>query len=138
RRVFAPDSVVVSGGGAKGMTRPDDWQEPVLEFTGVPRLKGGYGMSETLANHVMCQHGNYHIAPWVIPFVLDPDTSKPLPRKGVVTGRAAFYDLIASSHWGGFITGDEITLHWEGDCPCGQHSAYLEDKISRYSEKRGG
>lgn len=48
RNVFAPDSVVISGGGAKGMVRPDNWQQPVCEFTGVPRLKGAFGMSERL------------------------------------------------------------------------------------------
>ncbi|MFA5630570.1 MAG: hypothetical protein WC997_03570 [Porticoccaceae bacterium] len=138
RGVFSPQSVVVSGGGAKGLVRPDDWHEPVCEFTGVQRLKGGYGMSEICASNAMCSHGHYHIAPWLITYVLDPDTSECLPRQGTVTGRAAFYDLLANSHWGGFITGDEITVHWDGDCPCGATSAYIEDNINRYSDKRGG
>jgi len=110
----------------------------VCEFTGVSRMKGGYGMSELCASHAMCEHNHYHLAPWTITFVLDPDTSEILPRRGVVTGRAAFYDLLANSHWGGFITGDEITVHWDGDCPCGATSPYVEDNIGRYSEKRGG
>ena len=138
RGVFSPDSVIVSGGGAKGMVRPDDWAVPVCEFTGVSRLKGGYSMSELCGTHVTCDYNHYHLAPWIITYVLDPDTSKLLPRHGVVTGRAAFYDLLANSHWGGFITGDEITVHWDDACPCGSSSAYLEDKIERYSEKRGG
>jgi hypothetical protein len=136
--VFSPDSIIVSGGGAKGLVRPDDWEQPVCEFTGVQRLKGGYGMSELCASHPMCQHGHYHLAPWVITYVLDPDTSDILPRSGTVKGRAAFYDLLANSHWGGFITGDEITVHWDGDCPCGAKSAYVEDNIARFSDKRGG
>jgi hypothetical protein len=138
RGVFAPDSVVISGGGSKGLVRPAGWEKPVCEFTGVPRLKGAYGMSEVLAVHAMCAYDHYHLAPWAITYVLDPDTSKLLPRSGVVTGRAAFYDLSANSHWGGFITGDEITVHWDGGCPCGSRSAYLEEPITRYSDKRGG
>lgn len=138
RNVFSPQSVVVSGGGAKGLVRPDDWEKPVCEFTGVSRLKGGYGMSEICASNAMCEHGHYHIVPWLLTFVLDPDTSECLPRTGTVTGRAAFYDLMANSHWGGFITGDEITVHWDGGCPCGASSSYIEDKIGRYSDKRGG
>jgi hypothetical protein len=86
----------------------------------------------------MCPYGHYHLAPWVITYLLEPDTSRVLPRTGVVTGRAAVYDLLANSHWGGFITGDEFTVHWDGDCPCGAKSAYVEDNITRYSEKKGG
>ena len=138
RGVFASDSLVVSGGGAKGLVRPDDWESPVLEFTGVNRIKTCYSMSELCASHVICEHGHYHVAPWTILYVLDPDTSEVLPRTGVVTGRAAFYDLLADAHWGGFITGDEITVHWDEDCPCGARSPYIENSIIRYSEKRGG
>ena len=138
RQVFSPESVVVSGGGAKGLVRPDDWEVPVCEFTGVSRMKGGYSMSEICGTHVMCDYGRYHIAPWIISYVLHPDSSELLTRTGVVTGRAAFYDLLANSHWGGFITGDEITVHWDGQCPCGSSTAFIEDAISRYSERRGG
>jgi hypothetical protein len=138
RGVFAPNSVVISGGGAKGLVRPPDWQKPICEFTGVERLKGGYGMSELCGVCVMCAHGHYHLAPWLIPFVLNPDTSEVLPRRGRVTGRAAFYDLLANSHWGGFITGDLITINWDGGCACGAKSAYIEDPIERVADKRGG
>ncbi len=55
--VFAPDSVVASGGGAKGIVLPDNWQEPVLEFFGVDRIVMGYGMSEVSAMHVAVRAG---------------------------------------------------------------------------------
>ena len=84
--VFAADSVVASGGGAKGIVLPDDWQEPVKEFFGVDRLVMGYGMSEVSAFHVACELGRYHVQPWMIPFVLDPDTDEPAPREGVQVG----------------------------------------------------
>ena len=136
--VFASDSVIASGGGAKGMTPPDNWEEDVCRFFGIEHLKKGYAMSEVMAMHQMCEHGHYHFAPWVIPFVLDPDTSAILPREGVTTGRAAFFDLGADSHWGGFISGDEISVHWDEPCPCGRSTIYASGEIQRYSDKRGG
>ena len=55
-----------------------------------------------------------------------------------VTGRAAFFDLAAETRWGGFISGDEITVNWEDECPCGRKSQFIEGTIERYSDKRGG
>jgi hypothetical protein len=138
RKVFAPTSVVLTGGGAKGMTPPDNWVEVIAEFMGVERVRMAYGMTETHAQHGMCEHGRYHIAPWVILCMLDPDTSEPLPRTGIVTGRAAFFDLSAETHWGGFISGDEVTVDWDGACSCGRTTPHLAPTIERYSEKRGG
>jgi hypothetical protein len=134
--VFAPDSVIVSGGGGMGMVRPDNWEQIGCEFTGVEKLVQAYSMSEVCATHTMCEHRRFHISPWTILFVLDPDTNTLLPRNGVVTGRAAFFDLSASSRWGGFATGDEVTVHWESDCPCGNKSAYIEDNITMYKDKK--
>ena len=54
------------------------------------------------------------------------------------TGRAAFYDPSASYCWGGFISGDQITLHWDGQCKRGRQSAFISGEIQRYSEKNGG
>lgn len=136
--VFAQNSIAVSGGGAKGMTPPENWQEDVCSFYGVSRIRMQYGMSEVMGLHEMCDHGHYHFVPWVIPFVLDPETSRPFARTGVTTGRAAFFDLGAETRWGGFISGDEITVHWDGNCPCGRTSTYAEGTIQRYSEKNGG
>ena len=135
--VFAPDSAVLTGGGSKGFDLPDNFLDVIREFTGVDNIQEGYGMSEISAFHWACEHGHYHISPWTIPFVLDPDTAKPLPRKGTVTGRAAFYDFLNDSHWGGIISGDEVTIHWDTPCPCGRKSVYLSHDIMRYSEKEG-
>lgn len=138
RHVFAGDSCIASGGGSKGLTVPGDWMERVMEYTGVDHIVMGYGMSEISSHATMCSEGHYHLFPWVVPFVLDPDTSAPLPRTGVVTGRAAFFDLLADSRWGGFVTGDEITLDWDTQCACGRTSVFIHDGIQRYSEARGG
>jgi hypothetical protein len=96
-----------------------------------------YGMSEVNAMHWACEEGHYHVQPWVIPFLLDPERGEALPREGVQTGRAAFYDVTNDSHWGGIISGDEITLDWRGECPCGRSTIFIHHDIMRYSEKEG-
>ena len=130
--VFSADSAVLEGGSTEGA--PENWREDVCRFFGVPRTKGLYAMHEMLAGNLQCEHGRYHLAPWIIPFVLDPDTGRPLPRKGKVTGRFAFVDLLVDTRWGGFITGDEVSTDWSTPCPCGQSSFFLEGSIRRYSQ----
>lgn len=130
-------SVIGSGGGGKGVMIPDDWEEKCREFFGVSEIQQSYGMAEQAAScAVTCNHGRYHIQPWTIPYLLDPVSSKPLPRKGVQTGRAAFFDLTLDGIWGGIISGDEVTIDWEGRCRCGKESVHLGD-IRRFSEKSG-
>ncbi|HEF4760880.1 TPA: hypothetical protein SAN82_003327 [Pseudomonas putida] len=137
--VFHPDSYIATTGGAKGMVPPENWREEVMRFTGVKSLNESYAMSEVVSgSHLRCEQGHFHFAPTAIAFLLDPETSKPLPRQGRQTGRAAFFDLGADIHWGGFITGDEITVEWEQPCSCGRPSRYVVGAIQRYSEKNGG
>ncbi|MHA1975199.1 MAG: LuxE/PaaK family acyltransferase, partial [Candidatus Hodarchaeales archaeon] len=136
--VFASNSGIVTGGGMKGFNPPENWKEIMCDFYGVKSIRDGYGMTETTGYCPSCEHDHYHIYPYLIPFVLDPDTGKPLPRQGVQTGRFAFYDLLTESYWGGFITGDEVTIHWDDLCECGRKGPWLEKKIQRYSEKQGG
>ena len=137
--VFDAGSYLATTGGAKGVVQPAGWQQDILRFTGARRLNETYAMSEVVGgSHMRCEHGHYHFAPTVIPYLLDPETSKPLPRRGRVTGRAAFFDLGADTRWGGFITGDEITIEWDQPCPCGWQSRYVVGPIQRYSEKNGG
>jgi len=137
RNVFAPDSAIMMGGGLKGSNLPANWLDQVKEFLGVDRIQQIYGMSEVGVANWACDHGHYHVQPWCIPFVLDPDTNKPLPREGVQTGRAAFLDLMNESHWGGSISGDEITIDWSSPCACGLSSVHIHHDIMRYSEKQG-
>jgi hypothetical protein len=138
RHLFAPNSVVSTGGGAKNIALPADWRVRLREFAGVANVPMNYSMTELSGANLDCEHGHYHIAPWVVPFVLDPDTSRPLARTGCVTGRMAFYDLLPDVHWGGFISGDEVTITWDRPCACGRTGPYLDAKIGRYSEQRGG
>lgn len=136
-QVFAPDSIILTGGGMKGAVLPDNWLDVVKQFLGVDRLRKGYGFSEGGTFHWRCDEDRYHVMPWVIPFVVDPVTSEPLPRTGVATGRGAFYDLLSDSHWGGVITGDELTIDWDTPCACGRTSVHIADDIVRYTEKEG-
>ena len=136
RNLFSSDSVINSGGGSKGMTLPDDWEQTVKEFFGVERVNTVFGMSEMGGLFIKCSQGHHHSVPWIIPFILDPETNKPLPRSGTVTGRFAFYDLLQETRWGGFITGDEVTMAWDSPCPCQQTTPYFKGKIQRVSETR--
>jgi hypothetical protein len=135
-RVFSRESLITTGGGAKGQVVPDDWEETVRRFTGVERLQHVYGMSEMTAMNKMCECEHYHFEPWIVPFVLDPEDGRLLPREGLQTGRMAFVDVLPSSHWGGFITGDEVTADWS-PCACGRTTPHILRTIERYSDKRG-
>jgi hypothetical protein len=135
--VFAKDSAILTGGGLKGVVLPDNFMDVITEFLGVDRIQVGYGFSEASTFHWACDEGRYHVMPWVVPFVLDPNTSEPLPRTGRQTGRAAVYDILLRAHWGGVISGDEVTIDWDLECPCGRTSVAYEKDIMRYSEKQG-
>jgi hypothetical protein len=138
RADFTPNSAILTGGGAKGQVLPEGYMDVIREFYGGVRIQEGYSFSEHNGVHFACEEGRYHIQPWVIPYVLDPETSQPLPRAGTQTGRFAVYDVINQSHWGGVITGDEVTIDWTTPCPCGRTTVALEHSIMRFSEKKDG
>lgn len=136
--VFAPDSVFMGGGGAKGVPLPDDLEEVVCKFFNTDRMISSYGMTEMNSFSVQCDHDRYHVLPWVTPYLLDLDTGQPLPRKGVQTGRASFFDMTAESCWGGLVTGDVVTIDWDLQCPCGRTSYSMDKGINRVTEIKGG
>ncbi len=137
--LFAPDSLIWCSGGTKGRQFPPNYQQFIAEAVGA-QIQQGFGMSETVTVSPMCPHGNYHVAPCMIPYILDPRTGEQSPRTGTHTGRLGILDLLAMTYWGGTLTGDEATLSW-GDtepCPCKRKGAYLHEQIRRYSDKEGG
>lgn len=137
--IFGEDSVLITGGGNKGVELPEGWKEMIYEVTGFSRAYELYGMSEMTTPFVQCEHGNYHIPPTIIPFVLDPISGEALPRSAKQVGRFAFLDLIPETYWGGFISGDEVALSgYDNVCDCGRKGAYVCGEVRRYSEKEGG
>lgn len=137
RAAFAPGSAVVGGGGAKGMVLPDDAEEIIARFFGVERMRGSYGMSEQNFFVNDCEHDRYHVPPWVVVLLLDGETGQPLPRTGVQTGRASFFDISQDGGWGGIVSGDRITVDFT-PCPCGRSTLHLDKQIQRFSELQGG
>ncbi|MFX0064215.1 MAG: hypothetical protein ACFFC7_18740 [Candidatus Hermodarchaeota archaeon] len=135
--IFAPDSAIITGGGLKGQDVPADWYDRICQFYGVSAIRDGYGMTETTGYCPSCEHDHYHIYPFFIPFIFDTKGNL-LPQQGTQTGRFGFYDLLAESYWGGFITGDEVTIHWDDPCACGRQGPWLEKHIQRFSEKQDG
>jgi hypothetical protein len=84
-----------------------------------------------------CSQGHYHIPPYTLPVLLDTEMNE-LPREGSQSGRFAFFDLLADTYWGAFISGDKVTIHWEEDCLCGWKGARVGPEIVRFSELEGG
>lgn len=137
--VFGPGSVLLTGGGKKGKDLPEDWRERSLEFLGFDNIFEMYATSEMMGLCMMCERGNYHVPPVIVPFLLDPATGAPLPRKDGTTGRFAGLDLMPETYWAGLITGDEVTLSgWETPCACGRTGPHVVPPVRRYSDKEGG
>lgn len=134
---FAPNSYISTAGGNKLFNMPDGWQEKIARH--IPYQLGDvYGMTEMCSGAGRrCSHGHFHLPPWIISFILNPDTMEALPRTGAQTGRYAFFDLCAETYWGGFVSGDKVTVDFDGGCPCGRKGPFVHGEIARYSETQG-
>lgn len=135
RNMFAPGSTITLFGGTKGVAMPDDWVDTVRQFAGDPRFVVTYGMTELCCDSIRCENDRFHPYPGLIPFVLDSETGAPLPRSGVQRGRAAYFDLIPRSYWGGFVSGDEVEIDWS-PCACGRTSPHFSEDITRCDDGR--
>ena len=130
--------MLLGGGGMKGYKdAPADWEEQVKAFFGVARLGNQYGFSESIGNAPMCEAGFFHFLPYTVPLLMDAD-GQSIAREGVKTGRLVLVDPIPTSYWGGFTSGDEVTMHWEDDCPCGWKGPRAAKTIRRFAESEGG
>ena len=132
---FDPASLISVGSGFPDGIEPDGWQDEVLRAFGIParNMNIDFGMGEMMSVATRCPHRKYHLPPTTIPFVLDIATDEVLPSQGAQTGRLAFYDLLASTYWGGFVSGDVVTLHWD-QCPCGRTGPHLGNEIGKVKE----
>jgi hypothetical protein len=137
--LFGKNSIVSTGGGSKGRELPADAQARIARFLGFDRQVEVYAMSEMTGICRKCEHGHYHIPPYIVPFVLDPNTGAPQPREGAQTGRFGFVDLFPADHWGGFLSGDKVTVAgWDDPCACGRTGPYVDSPVHRFSEAQGG
>jgi hypothetical protein len=138
---FHPENVGFISGGLKRAQVPPNYREIVYEtFNLAPeRLFHGYGMQELNTNAIRCKAGRYHVAPWVIPLLLDEsgETLIEPPPVGEAEGRAAFFDLSLDGRWGGLISGDKIRIT-RAPCACGNRSPSIADDIKRYADTAGG
>jgi hypothetical protein len=131
--VFGADSVAAMGGGGKDVKLPANWRQSVEEFSGIHRWTTNYSMTELTGPIPRCREGHYHVPPYFVPFLLDPESGHTLPREGRQTGRFAALDLLAQTFWGGVISGDRVTIEWDRTCTCGFKGPHLLDPVSRYA-----
>lgn len=134
---LTPDSYIQAGGGSglRGTAFPDDWMDVCR--TRIPhRYNENYGMSEINAVARLCSAGQFHFPPWVFLSVLDPDTGIPLERKGEVIGRLALFDILPRTYWGGCVSGDRVTVQFDGQCDCGRQGPRISPDIARYSSMK--
>ena len=136
RADFAPGSVVVGGGGGKGIVLPPDAEDVICKFFGVERLRDSFGMTEQNFYTNSCEHDRFHVPPWVAVLLLDAETGKPLPRVGEQIGRASFFDMSQDGAWGGIVSGDRIWVSFD-PCPCGRSTLHIGKDIKRFSELTG-
>ncbi len=135
---FAPGSIIQGGGGMKGYKdAPDDWEDQITDFFGVDFMSNQYGFSECIGNAPLCRAGFFHLPPYSIPLLMGPE-GEALPREGSQKGRLALIDLIPLSYWGGFTSGDEVIVHYDGKCDCGWESPRIDKAIRRIGENEGG
>ncbi len=136
---FHPDTVVISGGGAKGIDLPADHVEQIMTFLGIglDRFTQGYGMQEASSGGRMNEWGRYEFPGWMVPLLLD-DTGERLleVREGQATGRMALFDVSVDGRWGGIISGDRVTIDFDAS-PTGRAGPAVT-QIDRYSDLEGG
>ena len=143
---LAPGSVLGTGGGFKELY-PHGPETIRADLAKTLRIKGGdatpfrdvYGMAEGNWAAMQCDHGNYHMPPWLYAVTIDLDDH--IQTGSDTTGRLAFFD----PYGGGdlmpafFKTADQLRLlngatvyNPACDCACGEVGTYIaRDSILR-------
>lgn len=134
---LVPGSLVRAFGGLKNHPGIPTLEADVARFTGEPNYLNAFGMTELTSTFSMCRAGRFHIPPWVVPYVFDPESGALLPREGRQRGRSGFFDLVAQSYWGGVVTADNVEMGWD-PCTCGRTTPHMAPQISRIAETPGG
>lgn len=136
---FHPDTIVISGGGSKGVDLPADHVEQIMRFLGIglDNFTQGYGMQEASSGGRMNEWGRYEFPGWIVPLLLDDSGEHLLDvREGQATGRMALFDVSIDGRWGGIISGDKVTIDFDAS-PTGRPGPAVT-KIDRYSDLEGG
>jgi hypothetical protein len=77
------------------------------------------------------------LPPWLVPLVLTKDGSALLPiEQTEYEGRAAFFDLSLDGRWGGVISGDRVSIDFDG-CVCGHRGPTIRDNVVHYADVAG-
>jgi hypothetical protein len=136
---FHPDTLLVTGGGNKGIAVPPDFKEQLMALLGITedRFMRGYAMQEISTAAGMNEEGRYEFPAWIIPLHLD-DTGEHLltEKTAQVSGRMALFDTSITSRWGGIISGDRVTVDHDPS-PSGRRVPAIVE-ITRYSDLDGG
>jgi hypothetical protein len=135
--VAMPGSIARPIGGYKNVPKIATAEADAMRFLGPARYCTGYGMTELTSGFNQCANRRYHVPPWIIPYVLDPASGGLLPREGVQRGRAAFFDLMPQSYWGGVITADYVEMSWQL-CACGRQTPHISEDIGRIADGESG
>jgi hypothetical protein len=141
-----PGSLFGSGGGLKELYPftpaqiREDLSRAVVLSNGQPvPVRDVYGMAEANWVAMQCQHGSYHVPPWIYARTLDEDGR--MQEEPDTVGLLAFFD----PYGGGWLfpsffkTADQVRLVHAGGssdahhrCPCGEVGAYVtQDSILR-------
>ncbi len=112
------DSIISSTGGFKGRKAIDrkELNKLLEEALGISsdRYTDLYGMTESNSIFMECFSNHVkHIPPWIEPFLLD-DQLEPIEPHGKTTGRFGFIEPSALSYPGFILTGDKVTIDWDG------------------------
>ena len=141
-----PGSLLGTGGGLKELYpfTPARIREELADAVRladdqpVP-VRDTYGMAEANWAAMQCQHGNYHIPPWIFARTLDEDDR--LQEDADTIGLLAFFDPFGGGRLfpSFFKTADQVRLilgdeghNAQPHCPCGEMGAFItQDSIQR-------
>jgi hypothetical protein len=136
-----PDSILMLGGGVKGVVLPDDYKEQIYEFFNLPATSymNSYGMVEMTGVSPFRHHLDaYSLPPWIVPLILDKPAENlinPANGKGVVEGRMALFDLLTDARWGGLISGDKVAVDFTS---ADGFAGPLVKSVARYQDLEEG
>ena len=134
-------SLILFGGGWKSFTGEKIPRDVLLalmsENLGLPaeRIIEGYSMTEISAFTLRCDHGRFHIPPFIEPVLFDQELE--ILEGSDIRGTLGFLDPLAISYPGFIISGDEVHFV-DGPCACGLSGpAVTEIGRARHREVKG-